>query len=63
MIQPDELKRNELWKWSTGIGSEASDLFRGAVTGDLEAIARLVTKDPSLVQNNIKSCNHFLVLF
>ena len=47
MIQPDELKKSEPLKWSTGIGTDVWELFCAAIAGDLAAVIRLVTKDPS----------------
>lgn len=53
MIQPDELKKTEPLKWSTGIGTDVWELFLAAAAGDLPAIARLLTRDPTLVR-----CQH-----
>ncbi len=51
MIQPDELKKSEPLKWSPGIGTDVWDLFCACIDGDLPAVKRLVTKDPSLVRS------------
>lgn len=53
MIQPEELKTSEPLIWSPGRGTEVWEMFRAAITGDLEAIKRLVNKDGSLVR-----CSH-----
>ena len=51
MIQPEELKKNEPLLWSRGYGqSDVWDLFCACITGDLEAVKRLVGKDPSIVR-------------
>jgi ankyrin repeat protein len=52
MIQPDELKKSEPLKWSTGIGPDVWELFCAAVAGDMSAIVRLITKDPALVRSH-----------
>jgi ankyrin repeat protein len=52
MIQPDELKKSEPLKWSTGIGTDVWGLFRAAISGDMAAVIRLVTRDPSLVRSH-----------
>jgi ankyrin repeat protein len=52
MIQPDELKKSEPLKWSTGLGTDVWELFCAAVAGDLGAIIRLVSKDPTLVRSH-----------
>jgi ankyrin repeat protein len=51
MIQPDELKKSEPLKWSTGIGTDLWELFCAAVAGDLASIIRLVSHDPTLVRS------------
>src|SRR5437870_4406197 len=50
MIRPEELKKNEPLVWSTGTGADVWELFCAAITGDLEAVKRLVDKDPSIVR-------------
>ncbi|AGA30702.1 ankyrin repeat domain-containing protein [Singulisphaera acidiphila] len=52
MRRPDALKRSEPLHWSTGIGTEVWELYCAAIAGDLEAITRLVTKDPTLVRSH-----------
>jgi len=50
MIRPEEPSNNEPLKWSAGTGAEVWDMFSAAVAGDLEAIERLVNRDPSLAR-------------
>src|SRR6266511_2046517 len=50
MIQPEELKRNEPLVWSTGTGTDVWALFCACIAGDLAAVQRLVSKDPSLAR-------------
>lgn len=50
MTQPDSLKKNEPLKWSTGSGADVWALFCACIAGDLEAVQRLLKKDPSLVR-------------
>ena len=49
--QPDELKTREPLKWSTGTGADVWDLFGACIRGDLQPVARLVAKDPSIVRS------------
>ncbi len=51
MIRPEELKKNEPLMWSPGTGADVWDMFCAAVTGNLETIERLLTKDPTLVRS------------
>lgn len=51
MIQPDELKKSKPLLWSTGIGTEVWEMFRAAISGDLETVKRLLGKDPSLARS------------
>jgi len=51
MIQPDALKKHEPLIWSPGIGTDVWEMFCAAITGDLETIKRLLTKDSSLVRS------------
>lgn len=53
VIQPDELKKNQPLIWSTGTGIDVWEMFCAAITGDLDTIKRLVSKDPSIVR-----CQH-----
>ena len=53
MIQPEELKKNEPLKWSPGTGIHAWEMFRAAITGDLQTIRGLLAQDPALVR-----CHH-----
>jgi len=48
MIQPEALKKNEPLVWGTG--TDVWELFCACRAGDLEAVRRLVTKDPALVR-------------
>lgn len=50
MIQPDELKKNEPLKWSSGTGTDVWELFRACIAGDMESVKRLVARDPSIVR-------------
>src|SRR5678815_4716648 len=50
MIQPDELKKDEPLLWSTGTGTDVWELFCSCIAGNLEAVTRLVEKDPSIVR-------------
>lgn len=50
IIRPEELKKDEPLKWSTGTGTEVWEIFCAAVAGDLETIQRLVNRNPSLVR-------------
>ena len=51
MIRPGALKKDEPLVWSTGAGTDVWDFFCAAMTGDLDAIQRLLKKDPSLVRS------------
>jgi len=51
MIQPEALKKNEPLIWSPGIGTDVWEMFCSAITGDLETIKRLLSKDASLVRS------------
>ena len=63
MTQPEALKKNEPLTWSSGIGTDVWDLFCACIDGDLEALKRLVAKDPSLVrcQHNYRKPLYFAV--
>jgi hypothetical protein len=50
MNRPEELKRNEPLMWSTGTGTAVWEIFCACIEGDLEAVKRLVARDPSLVR-------------
>lgn len=52
MIRPDALTKNEPLLWSAGTGTDVWDLFCACIAGDLEAVTRLVSKDPSLVRSH-----------
>jgi ankyrin repeat protein len=50
MIQPEVLKKKERLVWAPGTGTDVWDLFCSCIAGDLDAVKRLVAKDPSLVR-------------
>jgi ankyrin repeat protein len=50
MNRPGKLKRNEPLSWSTGTGTAVWEMFCACIEGDLEAVKRLVARDPSLVR-------------
>lgn len=50
MTQPDELKKDEPLPWSSGRGTDVWELFGACLAGDLDAVKRLFSKDPSLVR-------------
>jgi ankyrin repeat protein len=50
MIQPEALKKNEPLVWATGTGTDVWELFCSCIAGDLEAVKRLLAKDPSLIR-------------
>jgi ankyrin repeat protein len=50
MNQPEALMKDEPLKWSAGRGTDVWALFRACIAGDLEAVKRLLGKDPSLVR-------------
>jgi ankyrin repeat protein len=53
MTQPAELKSDQPLKWSAGRGTDVWALFCACIAGDLEAVRRLLAKDPALVR-----CHH-----
>jgi ankyrin repeat protein len=52
MIQPEALKKNEPLVWATGTGTDTWELFCSCIAGDLEAVKRLLAKDPSLARTH-----------
>jgi ankyrin repeat protein len=52
MIQPDELKKSEPLRWSTGTGTDLCELFSASIAGDVPTIGRLLANDPSLVRGH-----------
>lgn len=50
MIQPEALKKKEPLVWSPGMGTEVWEMFRACITGDLDAVKRLIEKDPALAR-------------
>jgi ankyrin repeat protein len=50
MIQPDELKKNEPLTWSSGTGVDVWEMFCACIAGNLDAVNRLVARDPSIVR-------------
>jgi ankyrin repeat protein len=53
VTQPEELKQNVRLIWSTGTGTDVWEIFCACIAGDLQAVRRLIEKDPSLVR-----CSH-----
>ena len=53
MIRPRELESPSPLKWSVGRGVDVWDLFRACLDGDLDAVTRLVTRDPALVLSRL----------
>jgi ankyrin repeat protein len=51
--QPEELKHDRPLKWSAGRGTDVWALFTACVAGDLDAVQRLLAKNPALVR-----CHH-----
>ncbi|HEY2980746.1 MAG TPA: ankyrin repeat domain-containing protein [Anaerolineales bacterium] len=49
MVQPESLKSDEYQPWSRGRGVDVWAMICAAMTGDLEAIQKLVARDPNLV--------------
>ena len=54
MIQPEALKKDEPLFWSPGRGADVWEMFCAAIRGDLEAIKRLLAKEPSLVRSHFE---------
>ncbi len=52
MIRPEALKKKEPLTWSLGMGADVWEMFCACITGDLEAVKRLLDKDPALVRCN-----------
>lgn len=50
MIRPPELTRAEPLLWSPGTGVQVWEMFRAAITGDLESIWVLLNQNPALVR-------------
>ena len=50
MTRPAALAKDEPLLWSAGTGTDVWAMFSAAVAGDLDAIRRLLTKDPALVR-------------
>ncbi|HWB04914.1 MAG TPA: ankyrin repeat domain-containing protein [Verrucomicrobiales bacterium] len=50
MTQPDDLKTDERLVWSTGRGTDVWALFCACAAGDLDAVRKLLDRDPSLVR-------------
>lgn len=50
MRQPDDLKKNGPLTWSTGTGVDVWNLFCACASGDLDAVKRIVDKDPAIVR-------------
>lgn len=52
MTQPQELKSDRPLRWSAGVGTDVWALFRACTEGDLDAVQRLLAKDPALVRSH-----------
>jgi ankyrin repeat protein len=52
MIQPEALKQDTPWLWSPGRGTDVWELFLACEAGDLDAVKRLVARDPSLIRSH-----------
>jgi hypothetical protein len=52
MNRPDPLTKHEPLIWSTGTGADVWDMFCASIAGDLDAIRKLLCKDPSLVRSH-----------
>src|SRR5438128_12064018 len=52
MIRPEALTKNQPLQWATGTGTDVWELFCSCITGDLEAVKRLLAKDSSLVRTH-----------
>lgn len=50
MIRPDALKKKEPLVWSPGIGTDVWEMFCAALSDDVEALERLLERDPALVR-------------
>ena len=51
MIQPEALKTNEPLPWSAGRGVDVWEMLCACAAGDLDAVQRLVARDPSLIRS------------
>ena len=51
MIQPEELKKTQPLLWSPGLGTDVWAMFCACIAGDLEAVKRLLDRDPALVRS------------
>lgn len=52
MIRPELLKKDDRLVWATGTGTEVWELFCACITGDLEAVKRLLGKAPALARTH-----------
>jgi RNA polymerase sigma factor (sigma-70 family) len=52
LIRPEALKQKKPWMWSPGIGADVWEMFCACITGDLEAVKRLLDRDPSLARSH-----------
>jgi hypothetical protein len=50
MVQPDELKKDEPQLWFPGASTEVWSLFCACAGGDLDAVTRLIDRNPALVR-------------
>src|SRR5437763_17126473 len=52
MIRTDALKKNEPLFWTPAMVADLREMFGAAIAGDVEAITRLLDKDPSLARGH-----------
>ncbi|MCZ7644299.1 MAG: sigma-70 family RNA polymerase sigma factor [Planctomycetota bacterium] len=50
MLQPDALKKAEPLVWSPGLGTQVWAMFQAAAAGDVEALKRLLDREPALAR-------------
>src|SRR5262245_50499665 len=50
MLQPAALKSDQKLMWSPGRGTDVWALIQACTAGDLEAVRRLIAKDPTLAR-------------
>jgi ankyrin repeat protein len=51
LIRPEALKKDVPLVWSSGTGTDVWEMFCACITGDLDAVRRLLDKDPSLARS------------
>jgi ankyrin repeat protein len=52
MIRPAPLAKDEPLIWSSGTGTDVWEMFCAAIAGDLDAVRKLLCKDPTLVRSH-----------